>query len=178
MDANPVQIKEFLRERLSTSMYDRLKVASEDFTLPLFRRDPETGAYECVLDDESTDDDELLIDAACTACELLAASRLEFVGDRSLTPDGDEKGEIRLEYRFDLDEEAVYDQFRRMLITPDQQSAGIRATTLKRLDGFLISVTMQYENDFDYQRKKDSLDWMLHLARKKANNSPFSGRKL
>jgi len=181
MSGNRPGVKAFLRERLPRDMYDLLREATHDFTLPAFRRDPGTGDYECILDSPVLGEDERFIDAACTACELLAASGGDFRGDPAIArggADGGERGEISLEYWFDLNDRAAFDHFRRLAVTPDQRAAGIRAEVEERSDGYLVRVRMLYESDFDYQRKKDSLEWMLDLARKMAKDTPYSGRKL
>lgn len=163
-------------QRMPDDLYRRLAEASGGFSEPIFVRDPESGRYECALFDESAEDDDVLIDAACMACELLSDAGDTFTGDPLLGDEQSGPGEVRVEYRFDAEEEAIYQAFRRMLEL--RSPNGIRAEFRRQAWGHMASVTISYVSDFDYQRKKDSVDWLLHLARKRATNSPISGKKL
>jgi len=171
-------VARFLKDRLPPHMYERLSGASAGFTRPLFAKDPQSGRFEFILDGDTADGDDLLVDAACTACDLLSESGLEFPHDRLVAADGDEKGEISLEFLFGEGEAPAYELFRKLLLDAGRRDTGLKARAEKLPGGYRVAVSIRYVSDFDYQRKKDSIDWMLHLARKKANDSPFSGRRI
>lgn len=169
-----------MKASLPPALYDRLTAASKGWSLPLFGRDPETGAYEYLhsIADDGQDEDLELLDAACLAAEILTESGLDFEGDPAIAPFGDEGGTVSLEYHFGADEEPLAYAFRRRLEDLAAADAGISWDFQKYPVGFLANVRLRFRHDEEYQRKKDAVDWALQLARAEVSGRPFLGRRL
>lgn len=175
-----VSVPEYLKDRLSPDAYDLLTEASRNWTLPLFERDPETGRFECSLcvqEEEELDDD--LLDALLTACERLSEAEEPIdPNDPVLVEETGASGEIALTYRFDPDEADVYLRFRRLVEENLGADEGIQAQFQKYSWGFHGLIRVAFESDYDYQRKKGMLDWLLHVAQRRAGGDPIFGTKL
>jgi len=171
-------VASYLKARMTRETYDRLEAASMGWTKPLFVHDRETGLFECnCLVDGDDDEPDAVLDALCLACELLSESGLDFSGDRSIATD-DDSGSIDLEYTFSLEEEDVYRLFRRLLEDLTATEAGIHARFQKYVGGFSVVVRLNFSHSYEYQRQKDAVGWLLHLARRRVADVPFRGTRL
>lgn len=172
-------VSAFLKASLPANLYTRLEKASQNWTKPIFARDPETGAYECLHDRLlAGDEDTELIDAVCMACELLSSAAGDFAHDKAIEREPDPSGSVRLEYRFRLEDEAIYEAVRERLEDLAAGDAGIRVNFQKYPWGNLAIVTVHYAHTFDYQRKKDAIDWVLQIARMQTKDVPFKGTRI
>lgn len=174
-------LPEFLEEKLPFRMYQRLAEASAGWSIPLFAVDPETGRYECVpptdmLDDDSPDVE--LLDALCTACDLLSESAVDFDDVSAQIEAEDQPGQFLLTYRFEPEEEDVFRRFQSLVQENLAADAGISGDFQKLPWGFRAEISLSYANDFEYNQKKDSVEWMLDLARMRAADRPFGGQRV
>lgn len=172
-------IREYLRERLPEALYESLREASQDFTRPLFAIDPETGRFEVAADlDEAEPGDSPALDALCLACELLSEADLDVDAADPLLEREDEAGEIELTYEFNADEEDVYHRFKALLSENATPAAGFQADFQKYPWGYRVVVRITYASNFDYQAKKDIIDLMLLVAKRRAKDVPLFGKRL
>lgn len=169
----------YLKEKMPPHLFAYLTEASANWSLPLFYVDPETDLFECILHPELSEEAEaLFLDAACAASELLSGADLSFRDDPAIKRDQHSSGEIAFTFHFEPDEEAVYERFRRLLTENVTSSAGIEAEFQKYAWGYSAHIAVHFASDFDYQRKKDSIEWMLQVAKKQVDNSPFFGNRV
>lgn len=175
----PPSIPEYLKERLPADLYERLRVVSEGFSKPLFAVDPETGRFECAADfDPDEMGDPAILDALCIACELLSDADLPFDCTEPVVEAVESRGEIRLTYDFTAEEGDVFQRFRDLLRENTPADAGFQTDFQKYPWGHRVVVDLGFQSDFDYQRKKDFLDLMLLVARRRSNHVPFFGKRL
>lgn len=172
-------IKEYLKERLSPPLYERLREASRDFTRPLFAVDPDTGRFECAADlDEAELDETQVLDALCLACELLTEAGVAFDPSDPLLEASGPSGSIDLVFDFTVEEEDVFQRFKALLAENAPPDAGFETDFQKYPGGRRVRVRLSYSSDFDYQQKKDIVDLMLLVARRQTKNVPFFGKRL
>lgn len=173
-------IAQYLRDRLDPGQYQLLQKVSRGFTRPLFALDPETGRFECAaeLDDEEVEDPSVVLDALCVACELLEASGVSFdPQDPALEPSAS-SGTVELTIDFPDEDEDALVRFKAMLAENASADAGIHADYQKYPGGVQARIRLAYSSDFDYQRKKDLIDFVLQVAKRRAKDDPLSGSRL
>lgn len=173
-----LSIPQYLQERLSPAHYRALHEISDGFTRPLFAYDAESRRFECAegFDPDALDDD--AVDALCLACELLSDAGLSFDLASPLIESSQAPGVIRLTYDFSQEEEETYDRFRGLLHENTSPDAGFRTDFQKYPWGHRVVVDLEFQSDFDYQQKKDVIDLMLLVAKRRLKDNPFFGNRL
>ena len=114
--------------------------------------------------------DPAILDALCIACELLSDAGLPFDWQSPVVESVESRGEIRLTYDFTVEEDDVLQRFRDLLRENTPADAGFQdgfpevplGSSGRRRPGF--------QSDFDYQQKKDFLDLMLLVARRRSKS--------
>jgi len=175
----PRSIPEYLKQRLDPSQYRRLEAMSQGFTRPLFAIDPSTGRFEAALDlDPDKIEDDRTLDALCLACELLSEAGVEFDLTSPVVEQAAPSGTIQLTFDFPSEEESVYLRFQKLLRENTDPGAGFHADFQNYPWGYRVVVDLVYHGDLDYQRKKDILDWLLLISKRKDKGDPFQGSRL
>jgi len=172
-------IRDYLKERLSPPLFERLREGSAGFSRPLFVVDPDTGRFECAahLGDEELDDTSF-VDALCVACELLTESKAVFDPSDPLLEPPASSGTVELTYDFVAEEEEVFRRFKALLKENATAAAGFQTDDQKYPWGHRVRIKLSYASDFDYQSKKDIIDLMLLVARRRAKGAPIFGKRL
>ncbi len=173
-------VASYLRSSLPDHLYARLQDVTDDWSVPIFVRNPYNGEFECLHDRVlAADEDNELIDAVCMACELLTnAVDEDFSDDIAIETDSDPAGSVTFEYRFSTEDEEVFHAVRARLKDLAATDAGISVKFQKYPGGNLAIVTVTYAHTFDYQRKKDAIDWVLQIARRQTKDDPFKGSRI
>lgn len=178
MDQSPASpsVREYLERKLPSSVFNVLAQASREWTQPLFSYDALSESFEPAIE---SDDDPApeVIEAICIAVETLSGYRPKGKDDPLIQPE-ESAGFAHLTYEFDVDEAEVFDRFKWLLEENVSPDAGFVAQFQNEPWGARATITLTYLSDFDYQRKKDTIDTMLVIARKWVEGTPFLGEKI
>lgn len=162
-----------LEEALPGGLVERLRRLEKRKGIPLFEYDAHAERFEPAVTELSEKD----LDALLLACDALNDRRGEVGAGAVPEVEHEGRSKVTLQFVFEPEEAGVFERFQRLIEKHIAPADDFFVEESPSLSGLGLQITVAYSNDHDYRQKRDYVQWLLELAKRTHDGTPYQGSR-